>query len=66
MLPAMSDATDLKDRFALVRLRTKKSVQLDELVKGQKWNAAQILGIELGLPVSRGVVIDLHTRRSRH
>lgn len=62
----MSDATDLKDRFALIRLRTKKSVQLDELVKGQKWNAAQILGIELGLPVSRGVVIDLHTRRSRH
>lgn len=61
----MSDATDLKDRFALVRLRTTKSAQLDELVKLRKWKDAQTLGIELGLPVSRGVIIDLHSRLAR-
>lgn len=62
----MSDATDLKQRFALVRLRTSKSAQLDELVKLGRWKDAQALGVEMGLPVApRGTIIDLQARRAR-
>lgn len=61
----MSDATDLKQRFALVRIRTTRNLKLDELVRRGKWNEAQQLGESLGLPVTRGV-IDLQARRSRH
>jgi hypothetical protein len=60
----MSDATDLKQRFAMVRLHTSKSKQLDELVGLGKWRDAQALGEQIGLPVTRGV-IDLQARRAR-
>ncbi len=61
----MTDATDIKQRFALVRLRTVKNVQLDELLRLGKWKDAQSLGEQLGMPVTRGV-IDLQARRARH
>lgn len=60
----MSDASDLKQRFALVRLRTTKSAQFEELIGLGKWRDAQQLGESMGLPVSRGV-IDLQARRAR-
>lgn len=60
----MSDAADIKRRFSLVRLRTARNAQLDELVRLGKWKDAQTLGVEIGLPVSpRGSIIDLQARR---
>jgi hypothetical protein len=61
----VSDATDLKQRFALVRLRTGKSAELDQLIKRCAWSKAQELGLAMGLPVSTRVVIDIQSRRPR-
>lgn len=61
----MSDAGDLKQRFATVRIRTSKDAELAALVKRCAWGAAHALGEQIGISISRGVVVDLQARRVR-
>lgn len=60
----MSDATDLKQRFATARLRTLKDQEIDKHLAAGKVSQALTLAALTGLP-QLGKVVDLQARRAR-